>query len=179
MEHSYKDSRHKHIPASSYPTAKEDLLLDLVEIFKATALTSSSSDGPAVHAEEGPAAHSQEEEEPAVEEEEPAVEEEEEEPVVEEEEEEPVAEEEPVEEEEEEEVEQGSSSAIVTPQKVDNYHDILAEEAVLLLSTPAPPAEVLDLNDLDNDDGDNPIDIAEQDILENDDEGGFESGEDW
>ena len=141
-----------------------------MEIFKATALTSSSSDGPAVHAEEeGPAAHSQEEEEPAVEEEE-------EEPVVEEEE--PVVEEEePV--EEEEEVEQGSSSAIVTPQKADNYHDILAEESVLLLSTPAPPAEVLDLNDLDNDDGDAPIDIAEQDILENDDEGGFESGEDW
>jgi hypothetical protein len=169
VEHSYKDSRHKYIPASSYPTAKEDLLLDLVEIFKATALTSS-----AVHAEEeemeeveeeGPAAHSQEEDD------EPAVEEEEIEPVV--------------EIEVEQEVEQDSSSAIVTPQKADSYHDILAEEAVLLLSTPAPPVEVLDLHDLDddadaaNDDPDALLAEQQQDILENDDEGGFESGEDW
>ena len=166
MELSYKDSRHKYIPASSYPTAKEDLLLDLVEIFKATALTSS-----AVHAEEeeveeeGPAAHSQEEDD------EPAVEEEEIEPVV--------------EIEVEQEVEQDSSSAIVTPQKADSYNDILAEEAVLLLSTPAPPAEVLDLHDLDddadaaNDDADALLAEQQQDILENDDEGGFESGEDW
>jgi len=167
VEHSYKDSRHKYIPASSYPTAKEDLLLDLVEIFKATALTSS-----AVHAEEveeeeeGPAAHSQEEDD------EPAVEEEEIEPVE--------------EMEVEQEVEQDSSSAIVTPQKADSYHDILAEEAVLLLSTPAPPVEVLDLHDLDddadaaNDDPDALLaEQQQQDILENDDEGGFESGEDW
>jgi len=166
VELSYKDSRHKYIPASSYPTAKEDLLLDLVEIFKATALTSS-----AVHAEEeeveeeGPAAHSQEEDD------EPAVEEEEIEPVV--------------EIEVEQEVEQDSSSAIVTPQKADSYNDILAEEAVLLLSTPAPPAEVLDLHDLDddadaaNDDADALLAEQQQDILENDDEGGFESGEDW
>lgn len=160
MEHSYKDSRHKYIPASSYPTAKEDLLLDLVEIFKATALTSS-----AVHAEEeeveeeGPAAHSQEEDD------EPAVEEEEIEPVV--------------EIEVEQEVEQDSSSAIVTPQKADSYNDILAEEAVLLLSTPAPPAEVLDLHDLDDDPDALLAEQQQQDILENDDEGGFESGEDW
>jgi len=160
VEHSYKDSRHKYIPASSYPTAKEDLLLDLVEIFKATALTSS-----AVHAEEeeveeeGPAAHSQEEDD------EPAVEEEEIEPVV--------------EIEVEQEVEQDSSSAIVTPQKADSYNDILAEEAVLLLSTPAPPAEVLDLHDLDDDPDALLAEQQQQDILENDDEGGFESGEDW
>lgn len=167
MEHSYKDSRHKYIPASSYPTAKEDLLLDLVEIFKATALTSS-----AVHAEEveeqeeeGPAAHSQEEED------EPAVEEEDDEPVVVEEDDEPVV-------VVEEEVEQDSSPAIATPQKADSYHDILAEEAALLLSTPAPPAEVLDLHDLD-DDADALLAEQQQDILENDDEGGFESGEDW
>ena len=165
MEHSYKDSRHKYIPASSYPTAKEDLLLDLVEIFKATALTSSAVHAEEVEEEEGPAAHSQEEND------EPAVEEEEIEPVV--------------EIEVDQEVEQDSSSAIVTPQKADSYNDILAEEAVLLLSTPAPPAEVLDLHDLDddadaaNDDPDALLAEQQQDILENDDEGGFESGEDW
>lgn len=163
MEHSYKDSRHKYIPASSYPTAKEDLLLDLVEIFKATALTSS-----AVHAEEveeeeeGPAAHSLEEDDA------PVVEEDEIEPVVE------------VEEDEIEPiVEVEEVAAIVTPQKADSYHDILAEEAVLLISTPAPPTEVLDLHDLDDDSDALLAEQQQQDILENDDEGGFESGEDW